>query len=61
VILSAPVAPPSVIGALRQVADIVIALESPEQFFAIGQFYDDFTPTSDDEVVRLLGSGTLEH
>ncbi len=55
VILAAPVAPPSVIEALRHVADEVVVLETPEQFSAIGQFYDDFTPTSDEEVVRLLG------
>jgi len=54
VILAAPVAPPSVISSLRQVADDVIVLESPEAFFAIGEFYDDFTPTPDREVVRLL-------
>jgi putative phosphoribosyl transferase len=54
VILAAPVAPPSVISSLRQVADDVIVLESPEAFFAIGEFYDDFTPTPDEEVVRLL-------
>jgi putative phosphoribosyl transferase len=54
VILAAPVAPPSVISSLRQVADDVIVLESPEPFFAIGEFYDDFRPTSDEEVVRLL-------
>jgi putative phosphoribosyl transferase len=55
VILAVPIAPPSAINALREVADEVISLECPEQFLAIGQFYDDFTATSDDEVVRLLG------
>jgi putative phosphoribosyl transferase len=55
VILAVPVAPPSTIHTLRDVADEVISLECPEQFLAIGQFYDDFTATSDDEVVRLLG------
>src|SRR6185369_16945100 len=54
VILAAPVAPRSVINALREVADDVVVLESPEPFFAIGEFYDDFTPTPDGEVVRLL-------
>lgn len=54
VILAAPVAPPRVIGSLRQVADDVVVLETPEPFFAIGEFYDDFTPTPDEEVVRLL-------
>jgi putative phosphoribosyl transferase len=55
VILAVPIAPPGAINALREVADEVISLECPEQFLAIGQFYDDFTATSDDEVVRLLG------
>jgi putative phosphoribosyl transferase len=36
------------------VADDVLVLHSPESFHAIGEFYDDFTQTSDDEVVRLL-------
>jgi putative phosphoribosyl transferase len=55
VILAVPIAPPSAIRTLGDVADAVISLECPEQFLAIGQFYDDFTATSDDEVVRLLG------
>jgi putative phosphoribosyl transferase len=54
VVLAAPIAPPSAIEALRDVADEVIVLQSPESFYAIGQFYDDFTQTSDEEVVRLL-------
>jgi putative phosphoribosyl transferase len=54
VIFAAPVAPPGAIDALRQVADDVVVLETPEPFFAIGEFYDDFTPTPDEEVVRLL-------
>jgi len=54
VMVAAPVAPPSAVEALRDVADDVVVLMSPEPFFAIGQFYDDFTQTSDREVVRLL-------
>ena len=54
VILAVPIAPPSAIHALQEVADQVISLAWPEQFLAIGQFYDDFTATPDDEVVRLL-------
>ena len=54
VILAAPIAPPSAIEPLRRVADEVIVLQSPESFGAIGQFYDDFSQTSDEEVVRLL-------
>ena len=32
----------------------MVCLESPEPFYAIGQWYQDFSQTSDAEVVRLL-------
>ncbi len=54
VIVAAPVAPPDTVRALATDADDVIALFSPSRFVAIGQFYDDFAQTTDDEVVRLL-------
>lgn len=54
VVLAVPVAPLDSIAALSRVADEVVCLESPERFFAIGQFYDDFRQTTDDEVVELL-------
>ncbi len=54
VILAVPVAPPETVAALRRDADDVVAVETPEPFFAIGGWYADFSPTSDDEVVELL-------
>jgi putative phosphoribosyl transferase len=54
VILAVPVAPRGTVAALGQVADQVVCLESPEPFYAIGQWYEDFAQTSDAEVVRLL-------
>lgn len=54
VVVVAPVAPPSTIAELRRVADDVIVLHAPEPFYAIGEFYDDFTQTSDEAVVQLL-------
>jgi predicted phosphoribosyltransferase len=54
VVLAAPVASPGALDALRQDADEIICLETPQWFFAIGQWYEDFSQTSDDEVVRLL-------
>ncbi len=56
VVVATPVAPPETVASLRAVADDVIALETPAQFFAIGEFYADFTQTTDDEVVRLLAT-----
>ncbi len=55
VFVAAPIGPPSAIDALRQGADEVITLETTESFRAIGEFYDNFSPTADDEIVRLLG------
>jgi predicted phosphoribosyltransferase len=58
VVLAVPVAPPETLDALREEVDQVVCLESPEHLFAVGQWYGDFRPTSDAEVVELLeGAG----
>ena len=49
-----PVGPPSTIRELERRADYVVCLYMPEDFQAIGQFYDDFSQTTDDEVIELL-------
>ena len=54
VILAVPVAPPGWTRRFAGVADECVALETPPGFVAIGQFYADFSPTSDDEVVACL-------
>ncbi len=57
VVLAAPVAPPSTIRAMRPAADDVVVVDAPEPFFAIGEFYRDFSPTTDDAVIALLTRG----
>jgi putative phosphoribosyl transferase len=54
IVLAVPVAPPDTVAGLSEVADEVICLHQPRWFPSVGQFYDDFTPTTDDEVVHLL-------
>jgi putative phosphoribosyl transferase len=54
IVLAIPVAPPEAIASLQDDADEIVCLFSPEQFFAIGEWYDDFTQTTDDEVASLL-------
>jgi uncharacterized protein (TIGR00369 family) len=54
VVLAVPVAPPSADRAMRGDADEVVCLEMPERFLAIGEWYEDFAQTSDEEVVGLL-------
>jgi putative phosphoribosyl transferase len=58
VVLAVPVAPPDTVAALAQEADDVVAVETPEPFFAIGGWYADFTPTSDTEVVDLIAAAS---
>lgn len=53
-IIGVPVAPPETMAALAAEVDAVICLETPEFFSAVGQFYEDFSQTTDDEVVEFL-------
>jgi putative phosphoribosyl transferase len=48
------------VEALRQEADDVICLETPEYFGAIGFFYIDFSQVSDAEVSKILESQSAE-
>jgi putative phosphoribosyl transferase len=54
VVVSAPVAPPATVNELARIADAVVCAVTPSPFAAIGQWYRDFSPTTDDEVVRIL-------
>jgi putative phosphoribosyl transferase len=54
VVLATPVAPPGWQDRIGQDADEMIAVITPAPFYGIGQFYADFTQTSDDEVVACL-------
>jgi predicted phosphoribosyltransferase len=54
VVVAVPTAAPDTAEALRSEADEVICAITPEPFFAVGHWYDDFTQTTDEEVRQLL-------
>jgi len=54
VTVAVPVGSPQTITELKRLADRVVCLYTPEYFQAIGQFYEDFSQTSDEEVIRML-------
>jgi putative phosphoribosyl transferase len=54
VIVAVPVASTHAAHELASMADEVVCLESSEAFGAIGEFYDDFTQTSDEQVAAAL-------
>ncbi len=58
VVVAVPVASPQACAALREAADDVICLETPSRFGAVGEWYQDFSQTSDEEVRRLLQEET---
>lgn len=54
IVVAVPVGAPEVCAALAREADDAVCLMAPEGFQAVGQFYRDFTQTTDEEVRELL-------
>ncbi|WP_414507407.1 phosphoribosyltransferase family protein [Streptomyces sp. NEAU-L66] len=54
VVLAVPVAPPDAAERLRGATDEFVCLSTPFAFSAVGEWYQDFSQTPDDEVVSLL-------
>lgn len=54
VVLAVPVAPPDTVTALEHSVDEIVCLSVPDVFVAVGEWYRDFSQTSDQEVVDLI-------
>lgn len=54
IIVAVPVGPPVTVKELMKDVEKIICLIALEPFFAIGQFYDDFSQVSDEEVIQLI-------
>lgn len=57
IVVAVPVAPMQTCEALKEVADEVVCAITPRPFFSVGTWYDDFSQTSDEEVIGLLHAG----
>jgi putative phosphoribosyl transferase len=55
IIVAVPVGAPSTCDEMREVAEDVVCLRTPDPFVAVGLWYRDFGETSDAEVRELLG------
>ena len=53
-LIAVPVAPRSILKNLNEVADDVIVLYTPEDFMAVGDFYQNFAQIEDDEVKGIM-------
>jgi putative phosphoribosyl transferase len=59
IVMAVPVGPPDTCEELAKEADEAICLTAPPFFQAVGQYYEDFSQTSDDDVRELLTKAAL--
>jgi putative phosphoribosyl transferase len=54
IVVAVPVGPPDTCREIEEEADETVCATTPEFFQAVGQYYEDFSQTSDEEVRELL-------
>ena len=58
VVVAVPVAPPEAVEAVRAFADDVVCLEMHDDFASVGQFYEDFSPVTEEKAIEMLAPGS---
>lgn len=61
VVMAVPVASTRTLKELAQWTDETVCLLTPDPFYFVGQWYENFDQTSDEEVVRLLALARVHH
>src|SRR6185312_4800181 len=59
-VVAVPVAPVSTCHRLQAQVDALVCVHMPRSFYAIGQYYEDFSQVSDEIVTNLLAQATLK-
>lgn len=54
IIVAVPAAAPEACEELKDEADEIVCAITPEPFFSVGSWYEDFSQTTDEEVRRFL-------
>src|SRR5437773_9372895 len=60
IVVAVPVGPPDTCREIEQEADETICLSTPPFFQAVGQYYEDFSQTSDEDVRELLSQAAQD-
>jgi putative phosphoribosyl transferase len=58
IVVGVPVSSPATCDEFRDEVDEIVCAVTPEPFHGVGQWYEDFSQTTDDEVRELLGLGS---
>jgi putative phosphoribosyl transferase len=61
IVVAVPVASPRTCSEVREIADETICAETPEDFFAVGEWYGDFSQITDREVREILSKAATEN
>lgn len=61
IVVAVPVGAPSTCHEFADVTDETVCARTPEPFNAVGQWYRDFSQTTDEEVVQLLDAHAKSH
>jgi predicted phosphoribosyltransferase len=59
IVVAVPVAARETCDSFRDVVDEVVCVATPDPFYAVGMWYEDFSETTDDEVRELLGTANV--
>jgi predicted phosphoribosyltransferase len=60
IVVAVPTASPKTCDEMKTEADDVVCAITPEPFYSVGLWYEDFSQTTDEEVRELLARSTLE-
>jgi predicted phosphoribosyltransferase len=60
IVMAVPTAPPDTCQEMRAQADDVVCAITPEPFYSVGLWYENFSQTTDEEVRELLARSTAE-
>src|SRR5437879_5325909 len=60
IVVAVPVGPPDTCREIEQEADETVCLSTPPFFQAVGQYYEDFSQTSDEDVRELLSQAAQD-
>lgn len=58
IVVAVPVGAPDTCAEFESEADEIVCVNTPQSFHGVGQFYEDFSQTTDDEVRSLLACAT---